>query len=67
MFVIPNYATIDMQKISLIQTTEKTKAFWCHAVTSGTNLRRLPRVLEYGYETAMLKSYIKRKTSSEKI
>ena len=41
-FVILKHATIDMKKIFLIQTTEKKYAFWCHAVTSGTNLRILP-------------------------
>ena len=43
-FVILKHATNDMQKIFLIQTTEKKYAFWCHAVTSGTNLRRLPQL-----------------------
>ena len=41
--VIPKHGTNDMQKIFLIQTTEKKYAFWCHAITSGTNLRRLPQ------------------------
>ena len=35
-FVILKHATNDMQKIFLIQTTEKKYAFWCHAITSGT-------------------------------
>ena len=42
-FVILKHATNDMQKIFLIQTTEEKNVFWCHAITSGTNLRRLPQ------------------------
>ena len=44
-FVILKHVTNDMQKIFLIQTTEKKYAFWCHTVTSGINLRRLPHKL----------------------
>ena len=43
-FVILKHVTNDMQKIFLIKKTEKKYAFWCHTVTSGTNMRRLPQL-----------------------